>query len=80
MPNAHTITNQDRLIGRRIRRLREGIGMAQGDLGQAVGKNQSYISRLEAGSFKIRLTTAAKIASKLGVTIDSIAEPILETP
>jgi len=80
MSRMSPLTEQDRLIGSRIRRLRERIGMGQEELGASLGKNQPYISRLEAGTFKLKLTTAAEIASKLGVTIDSIAKPILETP
>ncbi|GAA1175029.1 hypothetical protein GCM10009654_35300 [Streptomyces hebeiensis] len=56
----HELEEQE-AIGRRIQRRRLNLGMAQADLGAAVGKSQAWISKVEKG--KIELDRASLINS-----------------
>ncbi|MGW4033821.1 helix-turn-helix domain-containing protein [Streptomyces sp. NPDC004838] len=53
-------------IGRRIKRRRLRLGMAQADLGNAIGKSQGWVSRVEKGRLELdRATLVNSIAAAL---------------
>ncbi|HEY6290978.1 MAG TPA: helix-turn-helix transcriptional regulator [Terriglobia bacterium] len=54
-------------IGRKIRTLREGKGLSQGDVERRSGLLRSYISRVEGGYTAPSLTTLEKFAKALEV-------------
>ncbi len=78
MSRMSQLNEADKLLGARVRKQREIAGMTMQALADTIGKTQPYISRLEAGKYKLKLTMAAKIAKALGVTLDELAEPIME--
>ncbi len=54
-------------IGKRIRTLREGKGLSQGDIEKRSGLLRSYISRVEGGYTAPSLATLGKFAKALEV-------------
>ena len=45
-------------------------GLSQADLGQIVGRSQSWASRVEAGLITASITQRQKIAQALGISAD----------
>lgn len=54
-------------IAKRLRELREGKGLSQGDIERRSGLLRSYISRVEGGYTAPSLATLEKFAKALGV-------------
>jgi transcriptional regulator with XRE-family HTH domain len=55
----------------RLRQIREQRGLSQGALGQLLGKDAKYISKLELGVRSgVTSTTLARMAVALGVSAD----------
>lgn len=54
-------------IGKRLRQLREGKGLSQGDIERRSGLLRSYISRVEGGYTVPSISTLAKFAKALEV-------------
>jgi transcriptional regulator with XRE-family HTH domain len=52
----------------RIRQLREGVGLSQADLAQAIGTSQPQILRLEKSRRKLTREWAERLAPHLGVS------------
>ncbi len=66
-------------IGARVRQIREQRGMPQVDLARAAGVQQTYLSRLEAGSRDSRPN--AVVLSRIARALDvSMEELILDDP
>lgn len=55
--------------GARLRTVREQMRLTQGDLAQALGVSQSYLSRIERGGTSIN-PVASRAAELLGVSAD----------
>ena len=74
------------LIGARLRHLREGKGLSQGDIERSSGLLRCYVSRIENGHTLPSLETLERIAGALGMPIyqvflgDSEFSPGLERP
>ena len=62
--------------GKRIKELREGLGMTQVELSERSGVSQEHISRLENGRHNINTKTADKLAAALGVTLNKLFEEV----
>lgn len=60
--------------GKRIKELREGLGMTQIELSNLSGVSQEHISRLENGRQGINSKTADKLAAALGVRLVDLFE------
>jgi transcriptional regulator with XRE-family HTH domain len=56
-------------VGRRIKMLREGLGMSQETLAGPFKSSKSYICDVEAGKKNATLDTLLKIADMLGVEV-----------
>jgi len=71
----------DKNLGRRIKALREQRQMTQAVLGEALGIDQSAISRVEDGARALTAAELAGASSALGVTIDVLLaeEPAVPT-
>ena len=54
-------------LARRLRELREGRGMSQGELARAVKTTQSSIARFESGEHVPSLELIQRVAEALGV-------------
>ncbi|HPP30820.1 MAG TPA: helix-turn-helix transcriptional regulator [bacterium] len=62
-------------VGKRIRIIREGMGITQEELAFKSGLHPSFISHIERGKKKASLETINKLADALGVGMDKIFEP-----
>lgn len=58
--------------GKRIKEIREKIGMTQTELSNKSGISQEHISRLENDRFTFNVKTADKLAQALGVTLNDL--------
>lgn len=59
--------NQDELMGRKVRQLREDWGESQTDLARIIGYSRVAVSRYESGERPISLKTLQKVANHYGV-------------
>lgn len=56
-------------LGKRIRELREALGISQEDFAHANNFGRSYYARLEAGKVNICLRNLERLADGLGVSV-----------
>lgn len=56
-------------VGRRIRHLRNEIGISQEELADRAGIDRTYITSVECGKRNISIVNVEKIANALGVTL-----------
>jgi transcriptional regulator with XRE-family HTH domain len=61
-------------LGDRIRLLRESKGWLQRELAKAAGVPLRTIGRIERGEVDVRLSTLARIAHGLGVTLTDLLQ------
>lgn len=61
-----------KLIGDRIRQLREDAGLTQGQLAEEVGMTQPNIFRIESGKYSTGQDILSKIAAALGKRLDIV--------
>ena len=61
-------------FGENLKRLRLAKNMSQTDLGDKLGLDKGYISTLESGKKNTTLTTIAKLAGALGVTVSELTK------
>lgn len=66
------ITNRDRQLANRIKRLRKQRGLTQEQLAEQVGVTAKYIQYLEAAKYRPSLKLLYKLADKLGVKIGDL--------
>ena len=59
-------------VGGRIRLLREGKGWLQRERAKAAGLPLRRVGRIERGDVDVRLSTLAKLARALGVTLTDL--------
>lgn len=59
-------------FGSNIRRLRKEKGLTQAELAKRIGKDSSYISKLENNETKGNLDTLSDIAQALGVSLHDL--------
>ncbi len=60
-----------KIIGERIRELRNAAGITQEELGEKASLNYKFIGELERGRVNVSLDSIVKIASALGVQLGS---------
>ncbi len=59
-------------IGKRIQEFRNKRGLTQDELGELIGSNQKYVSRLEIGNPKPYFSTIVAISRALQISVDSL--------
>ena len=59
-------------FGVRVRTLRNILGLSQEKLAERAGVHRTYIGMIERGEKNITLSNIEKIASALGVSIDTL--------
>jgi transcriptional regulator with XRE-family HTH domain len=73
IPMATTVSpskiRQVQLVGRRIRRLRKERHLTQTELSARIGVQQSDLSRMEKGEYRVSLDTLFKILAEFDVSI-----------
>jgi transcriptional regulator with XRE-family HTH domain len=66
-------TDTEKYMDNKIKQIRRAKGLTQLELGERIGKTQTYIARLEAGRtsvYNMTVQNARLIADALGCTID----------
>jgi transcriptional regulator with XRE-family HTH domain len=58
-----------------LRRVREFAGLTQGELADKLDTSQDVVSKWETGRRGARPATAKRVAEKLGVSVQELAEP-----
>lgn len=64
-----------RVLGERVRALRQAAAMSQRDLAEAAGLDPKYFGRIERGGPNVTLATLARIADVLGVEPHELLAP-----
>jgi hypothetical protein len=57
-------------LAQRLRALRQGVQWSQREVGERIGQDQAYISRLECGAYGITVETLEKFMDLFGVSAD----------
>lgn len=70
--------NRQLLIGERIRRSREEIGLTQEQLGEKTGYSAMGISLFEKGKRNIKLNDIENFARELGISTSYLLEPMAD--
>jgi transcriptional regulator with XRE-family HTH domain len=61
-----------RQFGRKVREIREGKGLSQGDIARKLKLHRSYVSSIERGVRNPSLGVVEKVAKALGVSTDEL--------
>jgi HTH-type transcriptional regulator / antitoxin HipB len=77
MATVHKI-RQVQLVGRKIRRLRKDRNLTQTELSARIGIQQSDLSRMEKGEYRVSLDTLFRILAEFDVTMGQFFEDIGE--
>ncbi len=67
-----------RLVGARIRSVREGAGFSQLELSRRSGVAQESLSRIETGHTDPRLGTLRKVAQGMGLSLNQLLERLTQ--
>lgn len=66
---------ENEIFREHLRRAREGAGLTQGDLGQAIGRTQVFISHIERGVRRLDTVELLELCRAMGVDLSAfIAE------
>ena len=66
------VHNSAKKLGANMKKIRLERQMSQGDICRKLGVDRSYISNVENGNKNPTLSTIAKLAKALGVSIDEL--------
>ncbi len=67
---------QVQLVGRKIRELRKERKLTQIELSSRIGVQQSDLSRMEQGEYRVSLDTLFKILGEFGMTIGEFFDDV----
>ena len=67
-----------KVLGSRIKELRNGIGLSQEKFALQIGIDRTYFASVEAGKRNISICNIKKISDGLGVSLSDLFEGILE--
>ena len=59
-------------LGKNMKRIRSSKGLTQGDIFRSLGVSRGFISNIESGKTNPTLSTIAKLAKALGVSVDKL--------
>jgi transcriptional regulator with XRE-family HTH domain len=65
----------NRILGRRLREARKAGGLSQTQAGQALGVDQTWISKAERGERAVLATDLPLLASLYGTTVERLLAP-----
>ena len=77
MPNENELTNEFRIIGKKIREIRTEKGMTQEELAWQIGTSAQYLSKIENGK-GLSLAAIIKISKALYIPPGMILDVVLE--
>ena len=70
----------DKLLGKRIKALRNAKGLTQEDIADKIGISRQKYARVESGTNSITLDILVKIAKELNVQVGDITKVLEEMP
>jgi len=68
-------TNEARRIAHRLKALREDRGLSQRDVAALAGMTSPQLSKIESGSFDLRVSTVQALLRAMGATLSEISGP-----
>lgn len=68
-------TNEARRIAHRLKALREDRGLSQRDVAALAGMTSPQLSKIESGSFDLRVSTVQALLRAMGATLSEISRP-----
>jgi transcriptional regulator with XRE-family HTH domain len=71
---------QVQLVGRKIRRLRKERQLTQTELSSRIGVQQSDLSRMEKGEYRVSLDTLFKILAEFDLSIGEFFDDVAKEP
>ncbi len=66
------MTNESSRLGKNLKRIRTAKRITQGDIVRKLGLGRGFISNIENGKANPTLSTIAKIAKAIGVSVDKL--------
>lgn len=69
-----------RALGRRLSEVRRAAGYTQRELAELIDCSHQTISRYESGEIQISALTLHIIAQRLGITLDSLFNAVVDQP
>ena len=66
-----------KMLGKRIRKLRDQKGWSQEEFADLCGVNRSYMGRIERGELNLTLDSLQKVSKGLGTTVSTLLKGIL---
>lgn len=66
--------NESEKLGSNLKRIRTQKGISQGDIGRKLKVSRGFISTIENGKTNPTLSTIAKIAKAIGVSVGELME------
>ena len=64
--------NESEKLGKNLKRIRTAKGISQGEIGRMLEVDKSFISNIENGKTNPTLSTIAKIAKAVGVSVGEL--------
>ena len=64
--------NESEKLGKNLKRIRTKKGISQGQIGRTLKVDKSFISNIENGKTNPTLSTIAKIAKAIGVSVGEL--------
>lgn len=64
--------NESEKLGKNLKRIRTVKGISQGQIGRTIEVDKSFISNIENGKTNPTLSTIAKIAKAVGVSVGEL--------
>lgn len=64
--------NESEQLGKNLKRIRTAKGISQGEIGRILEVDKSFISNIENGKTNPTLSTIAKIAKAVGVSVGEL--------
>ncbi|HSL18334.1 MAG TPA: helix-turn-helix transcriptional regulator [Methylomirabilota bacterium] len=78
--NVHELTTPAATVGARLRRLRKERHLTQTELARQIGIQQSDLSRMEQGEYRVSLDNLFKILAVFDLDINEFFEPETAEP
>lgn len=64
--------NESKKLGANLKRIRTSKGISQGDIARSLEVSRGFVSNIENGKTNPTLTTIAKLAKAIGVSVGEL--------
>jgi len=68
-------TNEARRVAHRLKALREDLGLTQRDVAALAGMTSPQLSKIESGTFDLRISTVQSLLRAMGASLSDISRP-----